>query len=157
MTWHDDVAWWRGMMTWQSLSPARGPLEGGLSPARGPLRGLEPRSRTAWGGLSPAWGGLGGLTSCRGYSEGLEGLTVIRISLRGVVEWMASEKSGPAEGVGVRGQSPHVEDIFNIHMHIYIDCEFVRSVEYWLWIWILSLQLNIHIHMHIYPGFGISD
>ena len=67
------------------------------------------------------------MTSCRGYSEGLEGLSGTYV---GPCDDLASEKSGPAEGVGVRGQSPHVEDIFNIHMHIYIDCEFVRSVEY---------------------------
>jgi hypothetical protein len=43
---------------------------------------------------------------------------------------MASEKSGPAEGVGVWGQSPRVEPmptiIFNIDMHVdihlNIDC-----------------------------------
>jgi hypothetical protein len=43
---------------------------------------------------------------------------------------VASEKSGPAEGVGVRGRSPHVEPmptiIFNIDMHVdihlNIDC-----------------------------------
>ena len=43
---------------------------------------------------------------------------------------MASEKSGPAEGVGVWGRSPHVETmsttVFNIDMHVdihlNIDC-----------------------------------
>jgi hypothetical protein len=43
---------------------------------------------------------------------------------------VASEKSGPAEGVGVWGRSPHVEPmptiIFNIDMHVdihlNIDC-----------------------------------
>jgi hypothetical protein len=43
---------------------------------------------------------------------------------------VASEKSGPAEGVGVWGRSPHVETmsttVFNIDMHVdihlNIDC-----------------------------------
>ena len=161
MTWH-PVMTWHQVMTWH-VPGARfrvpyiyvGPLWDRVDnmmtwhmKKSGPAEGVGVRGRSPWVDnqclLASCRGQCGGSTSCRGYSEGLEGLTVIRISLRGVVKWMTSEKSGPAEGVGVRGRSPHVEDI----------------CIYWLWIrevsWIYTCILILFLESQIILGSAIE-
>jgi hypothetical protein len=53
------------------------------------------------------------------------------------------KKSGPAEGVGVWGQSPHVEPIFQY----WYACSY--SSQYWLSIWNLKSGSNIDVDNHI--------